>query len=885
MGTIPSDVYRLSQLRYLNLEANNFTGDIPAAVGRLSELTTLHLASSLYNGSFPLEIGNLSNLEELVLGRNYFAPSTIPSSFFTKLKKLRNFFMPESSLIGEIPESIGNLIALEFLDLSYNGLSGKIPDSLFLLKNLTKLFLYNNRLSGPIPRSVKALNLDVIDLSSNNLIGTIPDDFGELTKLTGLALFLNQLSGEVPTSMGKLPSLQNFGIFSNNLSGELPPDFGLYSTLKTFQVSSNKFVGKLPENLCHNGMLRGIVAFENNLSGGLPKSLGNCSSLKVVEVYDNQFSGEIPDGLWTSFNLTTLMIKNNLFRGQLPNRVSTNLSLLEIQNNRFSGGIPVEISSWKNLREFIASNNLFEGTIPQELTSLPFLMILSLDKNQLSGPLPEKIISWTSLSSLNLSRNHISGPIPAQIGTLPRLIDLDLSENEFSGQIPPEIGHLNLIMLNLSSNRLIGRIPGEIEMAFSNSSFFNNTALCSNKPSLGINSCNSKPRKSREISPEFITTIASIAVVLFVLAILFLLYVIFLYRKTKQGLDSKWKLTSFQRLNFTETTILSRLTENNVIGSGGSGKVYRVPINRSDEYVAVKKIGNNKKMDQNLVKEFHSEVEVLSTIRHSNIVKLLCCISNENSKLIVYQYMENRSLDRWLHGKKRPSNLSASVHHNFLDWPKRLQIAVGAARGLCYLHHDCSPPIVHRDVKSSNVLLDSEFNAKIADFGLAKILVNHGDPCSVSVVAGSFGYLAPEYAHATRVNEKIDVYSFGVILLELVTGREANDGGNNMVLADWAWRNIQDSKQMIDALDEDIREPTYLNEMINVYKLGIICTGTLPSTRPSMKEVLKILLQSCHLTGFNETNNGVEVDSFPLLKNSKRERSSEHEDGGHLSII
>jgi serine/threonine protein kinase len=186
------------------------------------------------------------------------------------------------------------------------------------------------------------------------------------------------------------------------------------------------------------------------------------------------------------------------------------------------------------------------------------------------------------------------------------------------------------------------------------------------------------------------------------------------------------------------------LTENNLIGSGGSGKVYRVAINRAGDYVAVKRIWNNEKMDHNLEKEFLAEVQILGTIRHANIVKLLCCISSESSKLLVYEFMENQSLDRWLHGRKRSSSMgTSSVHNSVLDWPTRFQIAIGAARGLSYMHHDCSTPIIHRDVKSSNILLDSELKARIADFGLARILAKQGEVHTMSVVAGSFGYMAP----------------------------------------------------------------------------------------------------------------------------------------------
>jgi serine/threonine protein kinase len=188
---------------------------------------------------------------------------------------------------------------------------------------------------------------------------------------------------------------------------------------------------------------------------------------------------------------------------------------------------------------------------------------------------------------------------------------------------------------------------------------------------------------------------------------------------------------------------LSKLTENNVIGSGGSGRVYRVAINRSHDVIAVKRFWSNKKLEEELEREFFAEVRILSSIQHSNIVKLLCCISNDNSKLLVYEYLENHSLDQWLHGKSRASTVSDSVHHIILDWPKRLQIAVGVAQGLCYMHHACSPPIVHRGVKSSNILLDSEFNAKVTDFGLAKMMIMQGEQVTMSTVAGSFGYIAP----------------------------------------------------------------------------------------------------------------------------------------------
>jgi len=534
------------------------------------------------------------------------------------------------------------------------------------------------------------------------------------------------------------------------LSGTLPPDFGLLSKLRSFHVATNRFEGRLPENLCYHGELQNLTAYENHLSGELPESLGNCSSLLEVKIYSNEFYGKIPSGLWRAENLVYFMISHNKFNGELPQNLSSSISLLDISYNQFSGEIPIGVSSWTNVVEFIASKNYLNGSIPQELTSLHKLQTLSLDQNQLKGPLPFDVISWNSLLTLNLSQNQLSGEIPASIGYLPDLSVLDLSDNQFSGEIPSIAPRITV--LNLSSNRLTGRVPSAFENSAYDRSFLNNSGLCADTPKLNLTLCNSNSNtqsesKDSSLSPALIV----ILVVVSILAASLVSFVIIkLYSKRKQGSDnSSWKLTSFQRLNFTESDIVSSMTENNIIGSGGYGTVYKVAVDGLG-YVAVKKIWENKKLDQNLEKSFHTEVKILSSIRHRNIVKLLCCISNDDTMLLVYEYVENRSLDRWLQKKKTVKSstlLSRSVHHVVLDWPKRLQIAVGVAQGLSYMHHECSPPVVHRDVKTSNILLDAQFNAKVADFGLARMLISPGEVATMSAVIGSFGYMAPGEIH------------------------------------------------------------------------------------------------------------------------------------------
>ncbi|XP_058074145.1 receptor-like protein kinase HSL1 [Magnolia sinica] len=847
VGVIPPDIDRISTLQQLDLSGNNFTGDIPPGIGRIPDLRILSLHQNLFNGSIAREIGNLSNLEQLRLAYTYFYPAPIPLEF-GKLRKLKYLWMARSNLMGEIPESFDNLTDLEWLDLSENNLAGKIPSGLLRLKKLKYLFLFKNQLSGEIPRPIEALDLREIDLSINRLNGTIPEDFGKLENLTHLQMYANRLYGQIPVSIGRIPELLDIRLFNNSLSGLLPPELGLYSKLENLEVSDNRLSGELPENLCRAGAMYGLVVFSNNLTGNLPASLGDCGSLEFVRLSGNRFSGEVPVGLWSAENLMTLMIADNSFSGDLPEKLALNLGRLEISNNNFSGEIPSRISESKDLTVFTASNNRFSGKIPAGLTELSELQTLYLDGNTISGEIPSDIISWKSLNILDLSRNQLTGKIPPALGRLP-INSLDLSENRLSGEIPPELASMKLSDLNLTANQLTGSIPDELDNPAYSSSFLDNPSLCADNPSLHLRSCANEPgRDSNKLSSRFLAVIVALAALITVVAAVFAWFVIRDFRRKSNLQDrATWKLISFQRLSFSESTILRGLTEINLIGSGGSGKVYRIALsNRAGDVVAVKKIWNTRRLDDRLEKEFQAEVEILGRIRHSNIVKLLCCISSDDSKLLVYEYMENGSLDRWLHGKRIGAlDISGSNRIDRLDWPMRFQIAIGAAQGLCYMHHSSSPPIIHRDVKSSNILLDSEFKVRIADFGLARMLAKPGELESVSVVAGSFGYIAPEFAYTSRVNEKCDVYSFGVVLLELVTGRQANydSSDGHGCLAEWAWRHFQDGHAMIDALDEKIWEARFMDEMSVVLKLGLICTSTLPSSRPSMKDVLEILLQ------------------------------------------
>lgn len=344
------------------------------------------------------------------------------------------------------------------------------------------------------------------------------------------------------------------------------------------------------------------------------------------------------------------------------------------------------------------------------------------------------------------------------------------------------------------------------------------------------------------------------------------------YMKEKQD---GWRITPFQALNFEVADIPQGLTEVNLVGSGGSGHVYRVTYanryNSSTGVVAVKQIRSFGSLDEKLEREFESEARILCNIRHNNIVRLLCYLSSMESKLLVYDYMDNGSLDRWLHGDyvlraRHPMARVRPVQRVPLDWPTRLIVAVGAAQGLCYMHHECSPPIIHRDVKTSNILLDSEFRAKVADFGLARMLARAGEPNTMSAVAGSFGYMAPEYAYTRKVNEKVDVFGFGVVLLELTTGKKANDGGEQGSLAEWAGHHYRSGASIPKATDVCIRYAGYTDEIETVFRLGVQCTANSPSSRPTMKDVLQILLKCREQTlRKSRLECSMELDAAPFL--------------------
>ncbi|KAM0908803.1 hypothetical protein ACQ4PT_015221 [Festuca glaucescens] len=919
-GTFPTSVYSCASLRYLDLSENYLGGELPADIGtglgknltslilsgndfngtipnslsRLTNLQSLALDRNSLAGTVPEELGELTSLQTLWLGYNRFAAGELPASF-KNLTKLKSFGVANCSLTGDIPSYVAEMPDLELLDLSVNAFTGSIPPGIWNLTKLQTLTLYANKLTGDVvvDGAFGAVNLATIDLTTNRLTGPIPEAFGHLPNLATLNLYYNNFSGEIPASIGRLPSLVTLMLFSNRLNGTLPPDLGKNSSsgLLYIEVDDNDITGAIPEGLCANGKFQSFNAKNNGLTGSIPAGLAGCATLTNLQLDNNQLSGEVPEALWTGTQLTHVLLRNNRLSGTLTASMYRNLTTLQIENNQFGGNIPAAAAG---LRVFTAGNNKFSGEMPANLgDGMPLLQNMNLSDNQLSGGIPTSVSTLGSLTQLDLSRNQLTGEIPAELGAMRVLSALDLSSNKLSGDIPPPLARLPLSSLNLSSNQLDGQVPAELAIAAYDRSFLDNPGLCHAGLGpgylAGVRSC-SAGSQAAGVSPALRTGLLAGAGALLVLIVLFAFFAVRDMKKRKRAArDSGWKITPYQTdLGFGEAAILRALTEENLVGSGGSGRVYRAAYtsryNGNAGAVAVKQIRSAGKVDEKLEREFESEASILGGVRHKNIVRLLCCLSRPDSgaKLLVYDYMDNGSLDGWLHsaGQTIPTMTRARSGRREagLDWPTRIRVAVGAAQGLCYMHHECTPPIVHRDVKTSNILLDSEFRAKIADFGLARMLVQAGTPNTMSAVAGSFGYMAPECGYTRKVTEKVDVYSFGVVLLELTTGRTANDGGEHGFLAEWARHLYQSRGSIPDATDSRIIYSGCSEEIEAVFRLGVMCTSASPSSRPSMKDVLQILLrcsEQTHQKG--KTDPGREYEAAPFLlpqRGSRRKQLS-----------
>ncbi|KAI5066781.1 hypothetical protein GOP47_0017309 [Adiantum capillus-veneris] len=533
---------------------------------------------------------------------------------------------------------------------------------------------------------------------------------------------------------------------------------------------------------------------------------------------------------------------------------------IDLAGKGLSGVLVAELGSLKKLHRMYLHYNNFYGGIPLQLANCTRMRALSLHHNNFSGIIPPQFGNFSLLQALYLHNNHLSGPIPMTFGNLNAIRNLDLSYNTLNGSIPSELGNLsNVVNLNLSYNQLSGPVPSNgVLSKFGNGSFFGNIQLCGSE---GFSACSppssapvsvnnlvapSNPGTSKGAHRLSTLAIAGICIGAFLLfkavCILTLLWRWSKIRNHKEiNVGNGGKLVMFQggtSMSSSRDLLkgIGKLERKDVIGEGGYGVVYKL-VQKDSNVFAVKKL----KHCLESVRGFEAELETLGSIKHRNLVKLMGYCTSSTVKLLIYEFLPNGTLGQLLYGQ------GSDVKP--LEWPIRHGIALGVARGLAYLHHDCNPRIIHRDITASNVLLDANLQAHITDFGLARILGLY-DTHVTATVAGTFGYIAPEYAEGGRATDKIDVYSFGVVLLELLSRKRPADGndGEDLGLAAWA-RRLHESGKGGDIVEKYLRVTAPLEELQTAVLVALSCISKKPENRPSMKQVVEYLeMDELHLS-------------------------------------
>ncbi|PUZ44256.1 hypothetical protein GQ55_8G075300 [Panicum hallii var. hallii] len=840
---LPLGVAALPRLRYLDLGGNYFTGEIPAAYGGMPAVEYLSLNGNNLQGRIPPELGNLTTLRELYLG--YY-----------------NVFD------GGVPPELGRLRSLTVLDVSNCGLTGGIPAELGALSSLDTLFLHTNQLSGPIPPELGNLtSLTALDLSNNALTGEVPRSLASLTSLKLLNLFLNRLHGPVPEFIAALPRLETVQLFMNNLTGRIPAGLGANAALRLVDLSSNRLTGVIPETLCASSELHTAILMNNFLFGPIPGSLGSCASLTRVRLGQNYLNGSIPAGLLYLPRLNLLELQNNLLSGAVPpnpspSASSSQLAQLNLSNNLLSGPLPSTLANLTSLQTLLASNNRLAGGVPPEVGALRRLVKLDLSGNELSGPVPAAVGQCGELTYLDLSRNNLSGPIPEAIAGIRVLNYLNLSRNALEDAIPAAIGAMgSLTAADFSYNDLSGQLPDTGQLGYLNATAFaGNPGLCGavlGRPcnyttggAGGGSAASASAGGTRRAGAGELKLVLALG--LLACSVVFAAAAVLRARSFRAGEGGgEWRFTAFHKVDFGIAEVIECMKEGNVVGRGGAGTVY-LGRTRSGGAIAVKRLQARGGGGDD--RGFRAEVRTLGSIRHRNIVRLLAFCSNRDANVLVYEYMGGGSLGEALHGRQQHQPRGGAA----LCWARRRRIALESARGLCYLHHDCAPMIVHRDVKSNNILLagsgdgdgDGEGEARVADFGLAKFLrpgAGGGAATSecMSAVAGSYGYIAPEYAYTLRVDEKSDVYSFGVVLLELVTGRRPVGGfGEGVDIVQWARRATGGRREAVPGVADRrllAAGDAPADEVAHLFFVAMLCVQDNSVERPTMREVVQML--------------------------------------------
>lgn len=904
-SSIPSSLSNCTNLQILNLGSNLFTGEIPKSFGELGNLQRMDLSHNNLTGWIPFELGSAcKSLLELTLSYNNIS-GPIPASF-SSCTWLQTLDLSNNIISGPFPESIlQNLTALESLLLSKNVISGPFPVTISYCKNLRVIDLSSNKFSGNIPPDLcpAAASLEELRVPDNLISGKIPPELSKCSQLKKIDFSLNNLVGPIPAELGRLQNLEQLLAWFNGLDGTIPPELGNCKNLKNLILNNNRLTGSIPVDLFKCSNLEWVSLTSNELTGEIPREFGLLSRLAVLQLGHNRFSGEIPSELSNCTSMVWLDLNSNKLTGQIPPRLGRQIGAKSV-NGILSGNTIVFVrnvgkcSGIGGLLEFAGIRperllqvptlktcdftRMYSGPILSFFTKYQTLEYLDVSYNELHGKLPDEMGEMIALQVLDISHNQLSGEIPSSLGNLKNLGVFDASHNRLQGQIPDSFSNLSfLVQIDLSNNDLTGQIPQRGQLStLPASQYANNPGLCgvplpeckNYQPAINPNSDDTGGRQKHEAVAWANNVVLGILVSIAFACILIVWAVVMRIRQREaEGIKmlsalqashaaTTWKIerekdplsinvATFQRqlrkLKFSQLIeATDHFSSSTLIGSGGFGEVFKATL-KDGSHVAIKKLV---RLSHQGDREFMAEMETLGKIKHRNLVPLLGYCKVGEERLLVYEFMEFGSLEEVLHGRTRDHQ-----DRQKLTWAERKKIARGAAKGLCFLHHNCIPHIIHRDLKSSNVLLDRDMEARISDFGMARLISALDTHLSVSTLAGTPGYVPPEYYQSFRCTAKGDVYSLGVVLLELLTGRRPTDkddfGDTNLV--GWVRMKVREGKQneVIDTelmaaargSGDEAAEADEVKEMVRYMEISLQCVEEFPSRRLTMLQVVAML--------------------------------------------
>ncbi|KAA8530960.1 hypothetical protein F0562_005673 [Nyssa sinensis] len=884
-GDITTGISSCKSLNFLNLTGNEFTGAMPALP--VGNIQYLYLSGNHFHGETPTHLTDLcSSLIELDISSNNMS-GTVPESFDT-CSDLKSLNISHNLFSGQLPiDTLLKLTNLKTIAFSFNNFNGVLPDSLSKLTSLETLDVSSNNLSGPIPLELcrdPRSSLKVLYLQNNMLTGSIPESLSNCSQLVSLDLSFNYLTGTVPSSLGSLLKLRDLIIWLNQLHGEIPQELMYIQTLENLILDFNELTGTIPAGLSNCTHLNWISLSNNRLSGEIPASFGKLANLAILNLGNNSISGSIPAELGDCRSLIWLDLSTNLLNGTIPPALfkqsgSIAVAMLTGKSYRYIkndgseqchgagnllefGGIREEQFTRILTRQPCNFTRVYGGPVKPTFNQNGSMIFLDLSYNMLGGSIPKELGSMYYLYILNLGHNDLSGPIPGELGGLKSVDILDLSHNRLNGSIPPSLKGLSFLgEINLSNNNLSGVIPGPPFDTLPPSGFLNNSLCGLPLPECGAGSGSSsnsqhkshiaietkKRRKKKDAALDTYMDGHS-------------------YSGTA---NTGWKLTSVREaLSINLATFekpLRKLTfadlleatngfhDDSLVGSGGFGDVYKAQL-KDGSVVAIKKLIHISGQGD---REFTAEMETIGKIKHRNLVPLLGYCKVGEERLLVYEYMKYGSLEDVLHDRKKIGIK--------LNWAARRKIAIGSARGLAFLHHNCIPHIIHRDMKSSNVLLDEKLEARVSDFGMARLMSAMDTHLSVSTLAGTPGYVPPEYYQSFRCSTKGDVYSYGVVLLELLTGKQpthsADFGDNNLV----GWVKQHAKMRVSDVFDPELlkEDPNLEIELLQHLKVACACLDDRPWRRPTMIQVMAMFKEIQAGSGFDSTST-IAADEWKL---------------------